>query len=505
MFAHTHSTLSNDVLRVIESIMMEAPEDHAVHYMKGLQQIRGYMTKFHTGSDGSSLSFEDMVQKWNGEWQEHVDKAKSSPIAMATERAMLPFMEGLSGIDIRVAARGRPDDAIYNGDEYARRYYPRGNYVAKWNLGNKVVYFPMVRAYPKFTGHEDDGELLNEENDTSSVASEALSKYFTKPATNTKTVISTTKENGEAAHLAVLKKTDGSFVYLVGSKNVHMAIQSISDIEKAIAVGSAPGQNPFAGARPVAFGILRMLEKLSPAKRNIFCEFLWQTRLTASFELLCPNHQHVELLDVSEDTPVLFGFSFSTLNSMPGIEICMNPLLGYALAQFCGVRTVAFDIVAYTGNEFKNVLSAIKSGYQTEGKVNLYIDNEGCVIGLQKFKTAWYVSLRAIREKSKSFLTSVLGKKKKLQVPDALALSHKQLYKRFGAIAKWLQLPKDKADQYCELGTAFISYIANVRLAACDGNPTAQKSVQHEVTDLFPIVWRDFLTTSELSDRIDCK
>ncbi|OQR87652.1 hypothetical protein ACHHYP_08416 [Achlya hypogyna] len=502
MFAPTHTKLSASLLRAVEAILVDAPPEHAVHYTQGLAQIRAYMRATHAGPDGAPMAFRDMVLKWSSTWEEHVATAKASPIAMATERAMLPILDGLAGIDIRVAARGRPDDAIYNSDEYARKYLPRGNYVAKWTLDETTTaYFPLVRAYPKFTGHEDDGELAASEE---TLAPEALSKYFTKPVSETASVISTVKENGEAAHLAVLKKADGSFIYLVGSKNVHMAISCEADIDKAIAIGSAPGQNPFAGARPVAYGLLRMLASLTPAKRELFCEFLWQTRLTASFELLCPAHQHVELLDVPEDTPVLFGLSFPVLQSQPGVEICMNPLLGLALARRCGVRTVAFAVVPHTGTELKDVLAAIKSGYQTEGKVNLYVDATGAVIGLQKYKTAWYVSLRAIREKAKSLLTAILGKKKKLPVDEALALSHKQLTKRFEAIRGWLQLRPESAAAYCALGQAFTTYVATVRLASCSGNVSAQKTVQHEVTDLFPVVWREFLAATGHSDKIDC-
>ncbi|KDO19460.1 hypothetical protein SPRG_15365 [Saprolegnia parasitica CBS 223.65] len=491
MFAPTHTSLSPALLRVVEALLMDAPSEHAIHYTRGLEQIRAYMRSRHAGPDGAPLPFRDMVLKWSAEWAEHVEKAIASPIAMATERPMLPFLEGLVGIDIRVAARGRPDDAIYNGDEYARKYYPRGNYVAKWALdAATTAYFPLVRAYPKFTGHEDDGELSAGDTTqaAASIASEALSKYFTKPATETESVISTVKENGEAAHLAVLKKADGSFVYLVGSKNVHMAISTTSDIEKAIAVGSPNGQNPFAGARPVAYGLLRMLEGLSPAKRSIFCEFLWQTRLTASFELLCPNHQHVELLAVPDDTPVLFGFSFPTLGSQDGVEICMNPLLGYALARYCGVRTVQFDVVPYTGAEFKAVLSAIKTGYQTEGKVNLYVDGSVCA--------------RSARRPSRSW--SRCWAKEEMTPDEALALTHKQLEKRFVAITNWLQLADADAQAYCDLGKAFVTYVASVRLASCDGNASAQKTVQHDVTDLFPVVWKEFLEATDRSDRINC-
>ncbi|KAF0700284.1 Aste57867_9192 [Aphanomyces stellatus] len=506
LFAPPHATLSPQIMRLIDGIMADAPTQHIVHYMKGLDQVRAFMAQTHGQADGTPLSFEDMIARESSIWQEHYEKAKKAKDAMASARPTLNFLPNVVGIDIRVHARGRPDDAIYNASEYARKYLPRGNYIAEWRVSdNRVLYFPMVRAYPKFTGHEDDGELASEggSSDDNSVTSEALSKYFTEPASATRAVISTVKENGEAAHLAVLKLDNGSYVYLVGSKNVHMAIQSEADIEPACQIGmTAPGQNPFAGAKPVAYGIMRMLSALEPEKRTAFCEFLWQTRLTASFELLCPGHQHVELLDVPFDTPVLFGFSLPTMQTMPGVEVCVNPLLGYALARACGVRTVHFEVVPYTGDEFKSVLQAIKRGYQTEGKVNLYVNGAGHVIGLQKYKTAWYVSLRAIREKAKSFLTNVLGKKQ-MAVGDALVDSHKSIEKRFRAIRTFLGLSAASTDQYAALGKAFVTYIADVRLANCGGSEVAMRTVQHDVVDLFPVVWQAFLQATGANDRID--
>ncbi|ETV97045.1 hypothetical protein H310_09874 [Aphanomyces invadans] len=504
-FAPPHSTLTPQVMGLIEVVMSNAPSEHHVHYLNGLEQIRAFMLQTHGNPNGTPLSFEDMVARDSSIWQEHFEKAKSAKDTMASVRPTLDFLPNIAGIDIRVHSRGRPDDAIYNSSEYARKFLPRGNYIAQWKVADgRALYFPMIRAYPKFTGHEDDGELLSTDNDTTSITSDALSKYFTEPASETQSVITTTKENGEAAHLAVLKLDNGSYVYLVGSKNVHLAIQSARDIEPACLVGvTAPGQNPFAGAKAVAYGLMRMLDALEPAKRFLFCEFLWQTRLTASFELLCPDHQHVELLDVAHETPVLFGYSFPTMQTLPGAEICVNPLLGFALSRACGIRTVAFDVVPYTGLEFKNVLTAIKSGYQTEGNVNLYVNGRGNVIGLQKYKTAWYVSLRAIREKAKAFLTAVLGKKH-APIDEALRDSHRSIEKRFKAIQRFLQLTDDSTAKYCALGVEFVTYVARVRLASCGNSDDAKKAVQHDCVNLFPVVWRDFLVATGANDRIDC-
>lgn len=46
-----------------------------------------------------------------------------------------------------------------------------------------------------------------------------------------------------------------------------------------------------------------------------------------------------------------------------------------------------------------------RKGYATEGAVLYFIDSEYNIIGMLKKKTTWYIVLRAVREKIKSYLS----------------------------------------------------------------------------------------------------
>ncbi len=97
--------------------------------------------------------------------------------------------KGLSvaGIDIKVHARNCPDDRIYQQSEFARKYLPRGNYllqVEDHSLAT-TTYFPLIRAYPKFTGHEDGHDSEGDKQE--------IELYFVKTMEHSKYVISTSK------------------------------------------------------------------------------------------------------------------------------------------------------------------------------------------------------------------------------------------------------------------------------------------------------------------------
>ncbi|KAF0752012.1 hypothetical protein AaE_006190, partial [Aphanomyces astaci] len=135
-FAPPHATLSPQLTGLIERILTDAPSEHHVHYLNGLEQIRAFMVQTHGSTDGRPVSFEDMVSRQSTIWQEHFEKAKKDKETMATPRPTLDFLPNVIGIDIRVHARGRPDDAIYNASPYARKYLPRGNYIAQWQVAD---------------------------------------------------------------------------------------------------------------------------------------------------------------------------------------------------------------------------------------------------------------------------------------------------------------------------------------------------------------------------------
>lgn len=500
-FAAPHAQLSDLVHSAFDQMISSAeanPEQQPLvtHMRRGLEQLQAFMQQY-----ADVDSFEALAQRDSQVWQQHVDHARSEKATMSVQtRTLQPQLQlALAAVDLKVGRRGRPDDSVYQSSEYCCQYMPRGNFVGQWTnpTTGEPLFFPVIRAYRKFTGQEDDAE-----SGKTALGQAFVSKFFTKPMEEAQTVISTTKENGEAAHLAVLKRSDGQFLFAVGSKNTHMIVRSLEDIENACAAGCTNGGNPYMAAKPIATAIMNMLDRLSQAHRSLLCEFLWQTRATASFELLCVDHQHVQLLDfIKEDTPVFYGLSLPTYYAMPGAEICVNPVLAYELLRSMGIRTVTYKVLPYTPDVFATALREIRSAYQHEGAVNLFLDSTASVIGMEKYKTTWYVCLRAIREKAKAFISARLSKKSTKSADEILADSKRKLRSRFRDIKTYLQLSAEVTNAYCTLGEEFVEYLSVQRLAKVESKEQVQE-LKHDVADLFPVVWSQFLRDAECSDEI---
>ncbi|RLN97013.1 hypothetical protein BBJ28_00021381 [Nothophytophthora sp. Chile5] len=567
-FAPPHDRLSPQVRQFVDHLVTEAAskdERKVVHLRKGRTQLETFLARQHSGV----TSFEEALARESSLWQQHVAKAVDDDKNVRVQhRQVLQLLPGLTRAhDIKVGKPGRPDDAVYQSSAYAREWLPRGNCIAEWRAagteqvqateedeaaasepqqqtkkGKKrrtrknrsktesgesqqpaakqppnsgaicnsdALFFPLIRGYRKFTGQEDDGELKKR----TGKEDEELSKFFTKPQAQSRWVVSTAKENGEAGHLAVLKRGDGQFVFALGSKNTHLLAQTLEDVEQAREAQRANGSDPFLAAAPIATAVLRMVLALEPDSRALLCEFLWQTRATASFEVLCPSHQHVQLLDyLAEDTPVFYGLSLPAYTPLEGAEICVNPVLPYELMRALGVRTVAYDVAEFAPEAFRAALETSKRAYQHEGGVHLFLDADAAVIGMQKHKSVWYVCLRAIREKSKAFCRNLYSKKPpkgKQTAPtpsEVLASAKQAVDKRFRAIPAFLRISEEVCEAYETLGERFLEFLFEQRLfrgAAADKEEEEQvKQVARDVADLFPVVWRQFLDHTGLSDAI---
>lgn len=514
-FAETHAQLSDDVRTFLETVIEQAGQDAArehlvTHMRKGLQQMEAFLQQQHTDEHGNAVrDFETVVARESELWRDHVQLARDEQDFGVQDRVLQTSLQvAMKGMDLKAGRPGRPDDAVYENSDYARKYMPRGNFIAEWispSSGN-VLHFPVVRAYRKFTGQEDDGE------EKGAIDEEVLSKFFTKPKEQARHVISTTKENGEAGHLAVLKRSDGQYLFAMGSKNTHLVAMSLEDVENACNAGRKAGNDPYKAAAPIAMALMKMLNGLSKVHRAWLCEFLWQTRMTASFEILCPSHQHVQLLNyIDEDTPVFYGVSLPSYAHMDGAEICVNPVLLYELMRAIGVRTVAYKVVPFTVDEYAQTLVEIKNSYQHEGAVNLFLDDTADVIGMEKFKTVWYVSLRAIREKAKAFCTKLhpsprakakIKQQTQSQPAQVLAESKTQIQRRFVAIKAYMQISSDVAQAYMLLGQQFVEFLFEEQLAGGSTSPEDAKQVKTRVAELFPVVWKEFLDHTQLSDVI---
>ncbi|CAH0493708.1 unnamed protein product [Peronospora farinosa] len=254
-----------------------------------------------------------------------------------------------------------------------------------------------------------------------------------------------------------------------------------------------------------------MVIGLSSHNRNVLCEFLWQTRATASFEVLCPSHQHVQLLDyLSEDTPVFYGLSLMTFDCLEGTEICVSPVLLYEFMRKLGIHTVTYEVVAFNADAFEATLELSKGAYQHEGDVYLFLDEAGTVIGMQKHKSVWYVCLRAIREKAKTFCRALnsrkplKGRSKPMSPKEALDTAKESMQKRFQAIARFVRISDETSNAFKALGQQFIEYLFENELfrGVAAGKEEEQKCKQaaKDVAYRFPVVWKRFLQEAALSD-----
>ena len=127
------------------------------------------------------------------------------------------------------------------------------------------------------------------------------------------------------------------------------------------------------------------------------------------------------------------------------------------------------------------------SGYGHEGEVLYYLDSKGQVIGLLKRKTAWYVILRAIREKSATALKAFQTN------PSTLASVHaEKSEKRLREIKTWLGFSNGYLEKWLVLSNGFMNWL---KTKSKDG------SVEH-IRGVFPSVWKTYLTETQQSDEL---
>lgn len=168
----------------------------------------------------------------------------------------------------------------------------------------------------------------------------------------------------------------------MGSKNVHLVLTQESEIEEY-------RQDPaYRGAVAIASAMFQLLDHLSLDTRENLCRFLAQSYLTASFEFLSLEHQHIELL--TQSRLLFLGF---TRSSSLDWRMPLNSIFGFKLAASLGLECVEYTYSSYLGPELhRNTIDQyIRETMGEEGQVLVYIDSRGQVIGLEKIKSAWYV------------------------------------------------------------------------------------------------------------------
>lgn len=333
----------------------------------------------------------------------------------------------------------------------------------------------LVFALKKFTGG------MGDEDEDQPESNHVWKDYFLGPLSSVSKVVCTIKENGEAAHMSVRLMEgpaggDGrkSFVLCLGSKNVHLLARDKADVEKY-------ADSRYQVAKVVAHAALDTLAAMPNSDRALLLNFLAASRLTAVFELLQPDHQHVEDLS-GIDRPELRFITWTAFDVSKESYCALAPDWGLELARALGLKTVAYEVIEPDRVEAR--MDKVRRGYGYEGEVLYFLDPQGRVLGLLKKKTAWYVVLRAIREKGAAAFRTTPDK------TDTVA----KVERRIAEIQKWLGFNDDSRKLWADLGVAFILWMMQ------DGkSPPPEPS---SVRTTFPSLWKAFLADSNKSDKI---
>lgn len=293
-----------------------------------------------------------------------------------------------------IKRKGLGDDEIYASNPEVWRNIPRGCAMIKivTAKGEEVLRWG-VRANRKFTGHEDE---------ESSNAHQFLIPTESKEEAWT---VATIKENGCVVHIGAREITvDGKLftVLIVGSKKVHIAVKWVEDD-----VEFMKNAEMFVDAK--RYELARdMLKSVKSYLSTKVVHFLSVNRLVINAEYIVPvgsgpiNNRLLH--GITQPTPFAFSLVFNTNLSVPGAELCLNPIYAIDLLQSWGWNVVKyFPCRAASLDALKTVICGLPV---VEGCVVYHLNPAFETIELEKVKSAGYVVVRAIREKAKAFATA---------------------------------------------------------------------------------------------------
>ncbi|KAK7498835.1 hypothetical protein BaRGS_00009927 [Batillaria attramentaria] len=379
-------------------------------------------------------------------------------------------------LDVKVASRG-PDDAVYDANQMIRQRVARGNCFLRIDGGPYRGSRLVLYGLKKFTGG------LGDDDDRDRGDNHTWHRYFTKPMESAARLVATRKANGEAAHLSCIELA-GQLLICAGSKNVHQLFRTREDIKRYHG-------DRFRIAGEISEVIMDILEQMDPTNKNRLLRFLAHTGYTAIFEILSPDHQHVEDLSHLPGNCLRFiTWTSPDLDPTSDSELCtVPPHIGIEIARALGLPTVDYTILPVTAVEER--MTKVRQGYQYEGEVLYFLDESGEVIGLLKKKTIWYIICRAVREKVRAASSA------KAKNPSTFCISVpvKKMEKRLSEIQTWLGLDEETLAAWKVLAIGFLKWA----LAGIDAG-----TIRHgQIGDKFPVLWKRYLEESGSSDKIN--
>jgi len=418
---------------------------------------------------------EEGVDEWLAWANDHPSKVRA--VEGVVPPGILPQGFVAKLLDVKVGGKFGPDDAMYNSSAELRERIARGDTVLQLEdvRTGKVSKDMVTFALKKFTGGMGDEDEDQPENE------QVWQRYFLSPMEEVEKVVCVIKENGEAAHLSV-RMIQGSFYYFCGSKNVHLMFRTREELEKYT-------EQRYMVAKTVANAWLNQAAAMEPKKLRLFCSFLHTTKMTAVFEVLCPDYQHVVSLS-HLSAPELRFLTF-TLQYGAASLTGLPPHTSLDLASSLGLATATHHIVSCSTAEAQ--MEEVRAGYGYEGEVLYFLDKEDRTVGLVKKKTAWYVLCRAIREKVNTAKSQY--KKEGSMSKQKENLHIEKLERRVNEIQTWLDLSDAMIKHWRLLGVDFFKWMLN----QLRQNPNKLEELC--ARGGFPQQWQAFLNETGVSDR----
>ena len=381
--------------------------------------------------------------------------------------------KGLSAdlTDVRVNCYGS-DDKMYEKNRVLREKVARGNCFVEFFGKEKLNGGCVIRGLSKFSGgYWDDDDVQNNDH-------AGWSRYFLSTPEKATSVVAMEKVNGEAAHVSV-RLLGAKFLIFCGSKNVHLLISKREHLTKYT-------DQRYSYARVIGESFCDILDGMEECQRVRLLGFLAHTGFTAVFELLQPRNQHI--VDLSAlASPILKFITWVPCQFSENRSLCsMPPNLAIDLASYLGLSTAYYSVIPI--RLLAAELSAVRTQTQSEGAVLYFLDAKQQVIGLLKFKSIWYILLRAVREIIK-FQTSQINKKKATYA-NAKDNGTEVIRKRFTRINKSLKIELESFIAWQDLCIDFFYWVFERVKNGKICNPSAD----------FPKLWKNYLSFKKIEE-----
>nr|BDT62895.1 MAG: hypothetical protein [Trachysalambria curvirostris majanivirus] len=366
--------------------------------------------------------------------------------------------------DVRIKSRGS-DDIIYTNNPKIRRLIPRGLTLININGEDDTV----IYANKKFTGGVGDEDHSQPQND------KIWRQYCIKNPDTAEYIISTEKQNGEAAHFSG-RYIDGKFYIITGSKNVHMLIKEKSEINLY------DGQR-YDIAKVVAETVCDVLDGLQPRVYQLICSLLHHTKCTVVCEILQPNNQHIVDLSYLEKTKLMVIALTSTfMDKNESSLTALPPHHALDMMSCLGFSCVPYKITA--PSSMKKHKEMVRNQLYKEGEVAYFINMDKETIGIVKIKTKWYILQRALREQVVSAFDSKLRKKN-----WNLLNKIEKIKGRLNDLQDYVKLNDQELNHWKILYGEFFIWL--------NGEVGSSRIEVNTIRPKFPTIWKSFIKTNQ--------